>query len=1240
MESCGGCDSNNSNSNSGSHCQQQSTVAVAVAVGGSAAASNTSSSSSSTTTTAAAPDPNAYQIHGYTVLFPEGRKPFAAQLSVISKVLHALKEGKNALLESPTGTGKTLAILSSTLAYQASLQAQAEATTSNKPLDSLHTLDKEIDAALFEKTPMKKVDKGPVIPKVFYCSRTHSQLKQIVEEFRRCHPAYSKQPKMCILGSRSHLCINDKALQWHAEGKPLDEVCQSLRDAHACEFIRKMKFADRTAHALRRMGVWDIEDAVEQGRECGGCPYYATRVIFEEARYILAPYNYLLDPSIRKALKIDLSGAIVVFDEAHNIEDTAREGASIDVLPNVFTLCIYELEKLLTEDCSYIYINGIIEFIKQLGKWVQEMGETLFHASSSLKASTPSDRSTLHRSKGNGGHNYTQASQSRYGSQQSTEDQECVWDGEEFLYIFSTRYQLTEASLAVYKELLLRLEEKQEEAKELRSSSKEEEGVRRETFVPIISTLTISFLRKLFSILDFMMRNNQSRATDFRIVIQKIENESNRSATTTKRKKSNTSNEIVEARTVYPVSFHIWCMTAAVVFEDLVGSARSIILTSGTLSPLDAFATELGTPFPIRLEARHVIDLGKQLFAATFDSFDGNSLLSTYQHQQSDGYLDVVGRALMMLIRLTPGGTLLFVPSYRLLQRLYERWSRIGLLEEIQKVVSCRIYFEQKANNDMSSVLQAYYEDLSLKGSKAAMVAVCRGKVSEGINFSDHYARTVAVLGIPFPALYDLQVHLKKDYQDRKFVAMMNNNNLATQASSPFTGARNADACFTPASTTKGSVGQSSNTYYTPFKTAAVPPPFSATATTETAPVPCINGKMWYNQQAFRAINQAIGRCIRHRNDFGSIILLDPRFYQDNVVQNLSRWMRDETRHFDRLEDCILPLQHFFQPFDSYSTLDHGVKEEKKVKQNLHRVKVQIEVEEEEEEETGTVDEQEESKKPEQRRISRGSIRDAFSKIIKQQRNESAQNASPSNSPYRPTVVSSPPKDQTRNNAEGEQDEENEAESQLSRLQVSPSNSTRTAVLHHLQLLWKDLFIRREESMVEGFGWMEQLENTLPPQLSALHELFSPGALVDLSTENLLPGGSVPWHFLIASMGANAATQPAQLRGNEILRFPWMNQSLFANSSAGSVISHAMDNKLIVVSEEWHKADQVVYQLVFLSISNEMGNMALCGSPLVNGNDLEEDCSDYELLAAKVIATTPVQASMLYKTFVKHSIIN
>lgn len=34
----------------------------------------------------------------------------------------------------------------------------------------------------------------------------------------------------------------------------------------------------------------------------------------------------------------------------------------------------------------------------------------------------------------------------------------------------------------------------------------------------------------------------------------------------------------------------------------------SILLTSGTLSPLDSFAAELGLPFPVRLENPHVID--------------------------------------------------------------------------------------------------------------------------------------------------------------------------------------------------------------------------------------------------------------------------------------------------------------------------------------------------------------------------------------------------------------------------------------------------------------------------------------------------------------------------------------------------------------------------------------------------------------------------------------------------------
>jgi hypothetical protein len=44
--------------------------------------------------------------------------------------------------------------------------------------------------------------------------------------------------------------------------------------------------------------------------------------------------------------------------------------------------------------------------------------------------------------------------------------------------------------------------------------------------------------------------------------------------------------------------------------------------------------------------------------------------------------------------------------------------------------------------------------------------------------------------------------------------------------------------------------------------------------------------------QAFRALNQAIGRAIRHKHDFGAIVFLDHRFSQKHVVNSLSKWVR------------------------------------------------------------------------------------------------------------------------------------------------------------------------------------------------------------------------------------------------------------------------------------------------------------------------------------------------------------
>jgi regulator of telomere elongation helicase 1 len=39
-----------------------------------------------------------------------------------------------------------------------------------------------------------------------------------------------------------------------------------------------------------------------------------------------------------------------------------------------------------------------------------------------------------------------------------------------------------------------------------------------------------------------------------------------------------------------------------------------------------------------------------------------------------------------------------------------------------------------------------------------------------------------------------------------------------------------------------------------------------------------ISGDEWYMQDAIRAVNQAIGRVVRHKDDYGSIVFIDSRY--------------------------------------------------------------------------------------------------------------------------------------------------------------------------------------------------------------------------------------------------------------------------------------------------------------------------------------------------------------------------
>ena len=69
-----------------------------------------------------------------------------------------------------------------------------------------------------------------------------------------------------------------------------------------------------------------------ENKKHGLCPYHYLKYIVNKVDVLLCPYNYVLNPDIRKAIGLDLSGAVIVFDEAHNVETASEDACSVSVL--------------------------------------------------------------------------------------------------------------------------------------------------------------------------------------------------------------------------------------------------------------------------------------------------------------------------------------------------------------------------------------------------------------------------------------------------------------------------------------------------------------------------------------------------------------------------------------------------------------------------------------------------------------------------------------------------------------------------------------------------------------------------------------------------------------------------------------------------------------------------------------------------------------------------------------------
>ncbi len=243
-------------------------------------------------------------------------------------------------------------------------------------------------------------------------------------------------------------------------------------------------------------------------------------------------------------------------------------------------------------------------------------------------------------------------------------------------------------------------------------------------------------------------------------------------------------------------------------------------------------------------------------------------------------YKDDLGLAILACARTVPDGLLVFFPSYSLMDSYLAHWKAVrsptaggGAARSIYEQIGQAkpIVIEPKAKGDLKQAMGAYDAHIDFAAATtrrgALFFAVCRGKVSEGLDFADAKGRAVIVTGIPYPPLKDPKVVLKRQYlQDSQQASAARQPALALPSKRP-----------------------------------------------AAAPCAALSGDEWYSQQAARAVNQAIGRVIRHVKDYGAIILFDDRFAQARTLTSLSRWLRPYVRVADTFPTFVGDMSAFFE---------------------------------------------------------------------------------------------------------------------------------------------------------------------------------------------------------------------------------------------------------------------------------------------------------------------------------------
>ncbi|TYJ52793.1 hypothetical protein B9479_006597 [Cryptococcus floricola] len=280
-------------------------------------------------------------------------------------------------------------------------------------------------------------------------------------------------------------------------------------------------------------------------------------------------------------------------------------------------------------------------------------------------------------------------------------------------------------------------------------------------------------------------------------------------------------------------------------FREVVEEARSVVLAGGTMEPVSDFMNQLFPTIPrdrfSTLSCAHVIPKQNLLTQVVCSGPKKTEFEFKFGNRNDDNLFADLGASILSVVNMVPDGVVVFVPSYAFLDKVKTLWTKTGLLEKLE--VKKQLFYEPQTSGDVETILRDYSLAISSarapssSGEKsrrtgALLFAVVGGKLSEGINFSDGLGRCVIMVGLPFANVGSVELQERMKYVE----------NIPGAA--------------------KGGGG----------------------------------GRELYENLCMRAVNQSIGRAIRHANDYATILLFDKRYATPRIRNKLPKWIGEDVK--------------------------------------------------------------------------------------------------------------------------------------------------------------------------------------------------------------------------------------------------------------------------------------------------------------------------------------------------------